>query len=188
MLKKMIVIAVALLACIGLFGQEEKAKTRLAQGAACYAWNENTFVKPKTLPVGGFVDMATEFKGENVKVCEELRNLNRFNFIMWEGFLKVPKDETYRFTLIHTALEANVKVFLDSSALVTRRNKDPQTMTATASLKKGFCKIRIYMNCTGPDYIGFYGTAFQLKYAPGSAMKMTDITPATLYHQSEDEE
>ncbi len=188
MLKKMFIITVALLACTGLFAQEGKQKIRLAPGTACYAWNENTFVKPKSVPVGGFVDMAAGFRGGNIRVCEELRNLKAHNFVMWEGFLRVPKDDTFRFTLIHTSANhlVNIKIFLDSSDLITRREKDPQTMTATASLKQGFCKVRIYMNNCG--WNSFDDVSFQLKYAPGTAMKMTDITPATLYHQSEDEE
>ena len=164
-------------------------KIRIAPGALCYAWNKNTLNKPDTVPAGGFVDESTHFTGRNIYKCQELINIKSAAFIMWEGYLRVPKNGNYRFTL---SIYANnwdsnklaTKIFLNNKQLIHRAADSDKTVTAQASLKKGFVKIRLYVNPT--DSVGPAG--FTLKFAPATGMKMTPITPASLYHPVSEEE
>ena len=77
-----------------------KKKIRLAPGAACYVWNKNVVVKPDEIPAGAFVDNATGFNQHNIKECSEVQALrDNAIFIMWEGYLRVKKEGSYRFTV-----------------------------------------------------------------------------------------
>ena len=183
-MKRLLLLCMALLLCSTLSAK----KVKLAPGASCYAWSVNTKNKPDSVPNGGFVDEATAFRGLNIHVCDELKNIHHKSFIMWEGYLQIPKAGEYRFTLnmfnSWGGNDANIKIFIDKKVLFTRNAKESKTMTAKATLKRGFVKIRIYFNATA-----WFDTAgFTLKYAPLNAMKMKDITPAKLYHTVSEEE
>ena len=181
---KMCLMLAALLVCAGMSAAE---KIRIAPGANCYAWSVNTKSKPEGVPNGGFVDESASFSPQNIRQCDELKGISGKAFVMWEGYLKVPADGGYRFTLAipggFGAKRTNFKVFVNNQTLLVRNAGDRQlTASAAATLKKGFVKLRIYANPTGSIQ-----AKFLLKFAPASAMKMTDITPATLYHQVETE-
>ena len=182
-ISKTILVATALLTGICLTAKE---KIRIAPGASCYAWNVNTKSKPNTVPNGGFVDEGNSFNSKNIHQCEELKSIGGQAFIMWEGYLQVPKTQNYRFTLTipngWDSSHANIKIFLNNQLLITRNVKEANTLSASASMKRGFVKLRIYHNPT----FGIHAE-FILKFAGANAMKMTNITPAALYHQVEDE-
>lgn len=181
-LKTTLAVAAALFVCTGA----DAAKIKLAPGASCYAWNQNTKSKPSSVPSGGFVDESANFHCGNIHQCEELKNTHEKCFIMWEGYLQIPKDGNYRFTLNMTNFwrrDTNVKIYLNSSVLMTRLKEDAETQTASAALKRGFVKVRVHCNPERGIDVGFL-----LKFAPATAMKMTAITPSTLYHRLEDEE
>ena len=182
-ISKTFLLAAALLTGISLTAKE---KIRIAPGASCYVWNANTKSKPNTVPNGGFVDEATGFFAKNIHQCEELKSIGGRCFIMWEGYLQVPKTQDYRFTLtIPNGFDenrSNLKIFLNGKQLIARNLDEAKTMSASASMKRGFVKLRVYYN---PE--AGLGASFILKFAGINAMKMTPITPATLYHQVEDE-
>lgn len=187
-MKKFMFICMALLVCGTLCAK----KIKLAPGTSCYAWSANTKNKPDTVPNGGFVDEATAFCGKNIHVCDELRNIHGKCFIMWEGYLQIPKAGDYRFTLNMydnwAGKNTNIKIFIDKKVLFTRNIGDGITMTAKATLKRGFVKIRIYFNFPSHNGYEFGHSGFTIKYAPLNAMKMKDITPAKLYHPVSEEE
>ena len=182
-IRKTILLAAALLTGICLTAKE---KIRIAPGASCYVWNVNTKSKPNTVPNGGFVDEGTGFNARNIHRCEELKSIGGQCFVMWEGYLQVPKTQDYRFTLTipndWDNRYANIKIFLNNQLLITRNVNEAMTMSASASMKRGFVKLRIYYNLIARTHAEFI-----LKFAGVNAMKMTNITPATLYHQVEDE-
>lgn len=185
-LKKSVILLSVLLVCTGVFAA---GKIRLAPGASCYAWNVNTKSKPDSVPNGGFVDESAIFCAGNIRVCEELQQFNPYEgcFIMWEGYLAIPKNGQYRFTWSAKDY-SNIKIFLNNSLLLSgdySRGNKKATVTAAANLKKGFVKIRIYFNPL--RNVMRDGNQFILKFGGIKAMKMTDITPATLYHRVEDE-
>ena len=95
-IKKIMLAAMAILVCTGAYA---KPKVRLAPGAKCYVWNENTTVKPQTPAVGAFVDNADFFDGLNIKECNETKNIDDYFFVMWEGYLQVPQSGNYIFNL-----------------------------------------------------------------------------------------
>ena len=184
-MKRLLLLCMALLLCSTVSAAK---KIKLAPGASCYAWSVNTKNKPDSVPNGGFVDEATVFRGNNIHVCDELKNIHHNSFIMWEGYLQIPKAGDYRFTLNMfdnwSKRATNVKIFIGNKVLFVRNGNDKLTMTAKATLKRGFAKIRIYLNNTHD----FPGAGFTLKYAALNAMKMKDITPAKLYHAVSEEE
>ena len=51
---------------------------------------------------------------------------------------------------------------------------------------RGMAKIRIYFNPAVPNHVA--SKKIVLKFGRATGMKMTDITPANMYHQVEDEE
>lgn len=186
--RRIMLAVLTLLVCTGVYA---KGKIRLAPGASCYAWNINTKNKPDSVPNGAFVDEAGYFDAFNIRACEELRTINR-GFIMWEGYLQVPKTDDYRFTFVvrDHYLKAYAKIFVNNKVLLTREFNGSRNMTAQATMKRGFVKIRIYfsVNEFGSGSPGSYSRAgFNLKFAPKTAMKMTDITPAVLFHPVDSE-
>lgn len=181
-------VAIAALLSTALYAAPKK-KIRIAPGATCYVWNQNTINKPQTIPVGGFVDEGIKFAPRNIHQCQELRNITSKSFIMWEGYLRVPKAGAYRFTMTlndgyNQTRETNLKIFLNNTLLMHKSRSDQMTLSAQATLKKGFVKLRVYMNPTG---YGF-GAGITLKFAPAMGMKMTEITPGGLYHPLSAEE
>lgn len=189
MFKKSVFTVLSLLVCGALLAAPnagQKKKTRLAPGASCYAWNENTKNKPDTIPAGGFVDEAVGFSVKNIHACDELRQISgEHAFILWQGYLRVNKTGAYRFTLNVNetwSRRSTVKVFLNKQLLLTRIENGSFTISAQANLKRGFVPIVIYFN---PDR---HSSNFSLKYAPLNSMKMTNIIPSNLYHAVEEEE
>ena len=184
-LRNIVLILAALMICVGVNAQKKKIK--LAPGASCYVWSENTQNKPDNVPNGGFVDEANFFDALNIRVCEELRNIESGGFIMWEGYLQVHESGDYRFTLNRRGhREFYLKIFLNNKPLFERFARGANTMTAQANLKRGFVKVRVYFNPKADFGWGDPGTGsrtgFNLKFAPKMAMKMKDINPAGLYH------
>lgn len=162
-----------------------KPKIRLAPGASCFVWNENTKFKPSGVPNGGFVDEGNHFCAKNIHACEELKAVDAACFIMWEGYLQVLKTDEYRFSLV-TNGRRYVKVFLNGKSLMVRNTDGKKTIVAQATMKRGFVKIRIYYN---PNH-AFYNeghVGFSLWFGSKMAMKMTNITPSVLFHPVDSE-
>lgn len=170
-----------------VYAQTPTRKVRIAPGALCYAWHENTFSKPDSVPAGGFVDESSVFMAENIHKCEELRNIKREAFIMWEGYLRIPRSGQYRFTLLMNENNwasrkgTSVKVFLNNHQLMTRVAGREMTLSSLAELKGGFIRVRVYCNVIS----NLDSSGFKLKFAPVAAMKMSSITPGKLYHPVE---
>lgn len=184
MLKKCLIALFAVIAVSALYAAPKQIK--IAQGAACYVWNKNVVNKPEGVPAGGFVDTETGFRLGTLRHHDGLGQLaNTCCFIMWEGFVKIPRTDDYRFTLISDDY-VNTRIFINGKTLITRRSKEQETVTASASLKKGMAKIRIYFNPAVPNHVA--SKQIVLKFGRATGMKMTDITPANMYHQVEDEE
>ena len=182
--KTLLMLSAALCVCTEAFAA---GKIRLAPGASCFAWNQNTKSKPDAIPAGGFVDESNRFFWRNIHQCDELKNLNGASFIRWEGYLQVPKTQNYRFSLTthgYADRDATIKIFLNSQPLLTKQENGSDTVTASASLKRGFVHIRIYLNPNRPNS----EVSFSLKYAGINAMKMTDIIPSGLYHKVDEEQ
>lgn len=187
MLKKSVSAVLAVLICSTVLAAPAaaKKKKRLAPGASCYAWNENTKNKPDSIPAGGFVDEAVHFHAKNIRACDELRELNVGKcFILWKGYLRVNKAGSYRFTLAAHGWtrDTTIKVFLNNQPILTKIEKGETTVSGQAAIKRGFVPIVIYFNP------GFEDVNFSLKYAPVNSMKMTNIIPSSLYHTVEEEE
>ena len=180
MLKKCLIALFAVIAVSALYAAPKQIK--IAQGAACYVWNQDVVNKPESVPAGGFVDTATEFAAKIICSKKGLGRLDGCFFAMWEGFIKVPRTDNYRFTLV-SAAGANVRVFINGKTLITRRVGDKATVTASAHLTKGMVKVRFYFNSRG-----WSADWFNIQFGRATGMKMTYITPATMYHQVDDEE
>ena len=177
------IVSVLLMLLLGVsLTAAPKKKIRIAPGAACYVWNQDTINKPNTVPTGAFVDESTGFSSDNIHKCEELRTLRENIFIMWDGYLRIPKTGKYRFTLsVSAASRVAAKVFLNGEQVIYRMARGATAVTAQATLKKGFVKVRIYMNPANGHHFG-------LKFAPATGMNSTSITPGGLYHAVSDEE
>ncbi len=185
-MKKTLTLLLALL-CGAVIANEAKT-VKLAPGIACYAWNLNVNERPKDPSLGGFVDTAEGFAGNNIGASDDLKILARdghHNFVMWEGFLKIETDGQYKFAIQGDPRYATAKVYVNDRLLVQLQKGGPVTSVGTISLKPGMAKIRITFNNHNaePRYTGF-----KLKYSRGNSMKSTDVTPAMLYHQVEDED
>ena len=184
-MKNFILAMLTLCLCTCLHAQN---KIRLAPGVNCFVWNENTKNKPDSVPCGGFVDEAVKFSVRNIDVCDELKNITEAAFIMWEGYLQIPKTDDYRFTLVSNEGHCfNIKIFLNNKPLFTRNYNDSETLTAQAKIKRGFVKIRIYFNPFRRVRGHGYPPWFDLKFSPKMAMKMTSITPGILFHPVDSE-
>ena len=131
--KKNLFALLAIVLCVGVFAAE---KIKLAPGAGCFAWNQNTKSKPESLPVGGFVDESTKFYSGNIRQCEELKNIRGRHFIMWEGYLQVPKTGKYRFSYTTDGMYgryANVTIFLNEKLLLKRFEGEDETVSAVGA-------------------------------------------------------
>ncbi|MBE6357101.1 MAG: hypothetical protein E7058_08330 [Lentisphaerae bacterium] len=184
-IKKVMLAVLALMLCTGVYAGK---KIRLAPGASCFAWSEKTKNKPDSVPNGGFVDEANVFDSVNIHACEELKSITDNGFIMWEGYLQVPKSGDYRFSLIWGNFDGYAKIFLNNQTLLTREFKGPKNITAQATLKRGFVKVRIYLTTTRVYEHGWGSTSFSFKFAPKMSMKMTDINPSIMFHPVDNEE
>lgn len=189
-MKKIMLAAMAILVCSGLYA---KPKVRLAPGASCYVWNENTFAKPDSAHTGAFVDDGEFFDALNCHSCSELKEIKENFFIMWEGYLQVPKSDTYRFTMNPRGQRPSIKIFINNKELFTYTpTKKKTTLSNQLKLNRGFARVRVYANIYR---IGWNAHApgasdragFNLRMAPVKAMKMSEITPATLFHKIDDE-
>ncbi len=184
-MKKTLSLLLALL-CGGVIAEEVKT-VKLAPGAACYAWNQNVNERPKDPPLGGFVDTAESFAGSNIKASDDLKSLaadKHRKFVMWEGFLKIDADGQYKFALQGDPKFNTVKVFINDRQLVQLQKGGPVSSVGAVSLKTGMAKIRITFN----NHSGIPRNAgFKLRYSLGDSMKTTDVTPAMLYHQDNED-
>lgn len=182
MMTRKIVSAAALLLA-GMVSLCANAKeVKLAPGAACFVWNEDTPVMPKSVPVGGFVDNGIKFHVDNIS--GKIGGLNSRFFAVWEGYVKIPKAGNYAFVLT-TENGVSAEVFVNRKSVLKRRDGRgvPNTMTGNLDLPGGMAHVRIFFNG------GFYpGREFTLKFGPATGMKRTDIVPSKMYHEPEDEE
>ena len=181
MTRKIVSAAVLLLA--GMVSLCANAKeVKLAPGAACFVWNEDTPVMPKSVPVGGFVDNGIGFDEHNIR--RKINGLNYRFFAVWEGYVKIPKAGNYAFVLT-TDNEVSAEVFVNRKSVLKRLrgHRVPNTMTGNLSLPGGMTHVRIFFN--GGDA---NSRTFSLKFGLVTGMKRTDIVPSKMYHEPEDEE
>ena len=182
MTRKIVSAAVLLLA--GMVSLCANAKeVKLAPGAACFVWNEDTPVMPKSVPVGGFVDNGIGFNAENTR--GKIDGLSHRFFAVWEGYVKIPKAGNYAFVLT-TEDNVNAEVFINRKSVLKRLRgpRVPNTMTGNISLPGGMTHVRIFFN-GGNSYLA---RSFTLKFGLATGMKRTDIVPSKMYHEPEDEE
>lgn len=189
-MKKIMLAAMAILVCSGVYAKPAK-KVRLAPGAACYVWNEDTTTKPQTPATGAFVDTCDFFEALNIKKCNETKNIERNFFVMWEGYLQVPQSGDYVFNLQPRGDVYTVKVFINGKTLFDYSwNKSKTTLTGQISLKRGFARVRIYTSIGKIGY-GHPGgrdrSGFDITTKPAKAMKTSSVSPATLFHKIDDE-
>jgi hypothetical protein len=185
-IKKIMLAAMAILVCTGAYA---KPKVRLAPGAACYVWNEDTTTKPQTPATGTFVDTCDFFDAWNIEKCNETKNIEKNFFVMWEGYLQVPQNGDYVFNLQTRSDVYTVKVFINGKTLFDySRNKSKTTLTGQISLKRGFARVRIY---TSIGKLGWKDpgkcSGFDITTKPAKAMKTSSVSPATLFHKIDDE-
>jgi hypothetical protein len=185
-IKKSIAVFLAVMMGVALYAAPKKI--RITPGALCYAWTQNTINKPDSVPVGGFVDEGTEFAPKNIHRCQELKNIRSGAFIMWEGYLGVPQNGDYRFTMTmndsgNWTESTFVKIFVNNKLLIYKSKRHQNTLTAQTVLRKGFVKLRIYMNLSSN-----FAEGITLKFAPAKAMQMKTVTPGGIYHPVSEEQ
>ncbi len=186
-MKRFILTAAILLAGFTGVADDLPDSIKVAPGAACYVWKENVSDKPAGEPVSGFVDTAKRFHAFNIQPVPELEKLTADSshlFIFWEGFLRIQRSSNYTFVIHGNPTVYSVKFFVNGRKVVEVPKGEVATASGTIFLPVGMAKVRVYFNnfYCAPRHAGF-----KLFYAQGSSSRLTEITPATLYHETDQE-
>ena len=183
-LKTLIVAGIAL---AGMSFTSAAEAVKAVPGAALFVYNyaETAKPAPDADPIAVVVDTAEQFTQNNLHKNKETAKFYRQRvFLVWSGFISIPKKGAYVFSLTYNDNSNNDHSSVifqmsnrDFLAIIGPWNKTPKLNDSRSLLlDKGNYEIKLI--CRAP-----HSPSFSLKmWARNRPFKKYEITPATMVH------